>query len=181
MSWTFHDKALHSVSGTIIRGTPRLLNSAGNHHQHKLQRPDGAIQVKAPSTQGTRFRLARTQPRAGTVDPGGFTPRLRVSSSNGRTFDSPEAQLGQASQWSNLGQIVSPTDRIAGAFNARIAWHLILTRVPQSTGPKWPQSLRPSSSPQTDLTGKQRHLPCSDCCATCQGEADSSQVQPQAP
>jgi hypothetical protein len=29
------------LSRTIIRGTPRLLNSAGNHHQHKLQRPDG--------------------------------------------------------------------------------------------------------------------------------------------
>jgi hypothetical protein len=29
------------MSGTIIRGTPRLQNSADNHHQHKLQRPDG--------------------------------------------------------------------------------------------------------------------------------------------
>jgi hypothetical protein len=38
------------------------------------------IQVKAPSTQGTRSRLARAQPRAGTVDPGGFTPRPRASS-----------------------------------------------------------------------------------------------------
>jgi hypothetical protein len=35
--------------------------------------------------------------------------------------------------------------------------------------------------PLTDLTGKQCRLPCSDCCATRQGEADSSQVQPQAP
>jgi hypothetical protein len=25
------------VSRTIIRGTPRLLNSDGNHHEHKLQ------------------------------------------------------------------------------------------------------------------------------------------------
>jgi hypothetical protein len=32
----------------------------------------------------------------------------------------------------------------------------------------------------TDLTGKQRRSPCSDCCATHQGEADNSQVQPQA-
>jgi hypothetical protein len=30
--------------------------------------------------------------------------------------------------------------------------------------------------PLTDLTGKQRRLRCSDCCATRQGEADSSQV-----
>jgi hypothetical protein len=48
-------------------------------------------------------------------------PRSRASSSNGRTFDSPEAQLGQALRRSNLSQIASPTDRIVGAFNARIA------------------------------------------------------------
>jgi hypothetical protein len=53
----------------------------------------GAIQVKAPSTQGTRSRLARTQPRAGTVDPGVYMLRLRASSSDGRTLDSLEAQL----------------------------------------------------------------------------------------
>jgi hypothetical protein len=69
----------------------------------------GAIPVKAPSTQGTRSRLARAQPRAGTEDQGRFTPRPMVSSSNGRTFDSPEAQLGQASRRSNLGQITSPS------------------------------------------------------------------------
>jgi hypothetical protein len=80
-----------------------------------------ATPVKALSTQGTRFRLARAQARAGTVDQGRFTPRPRVSSSNGRTFDSPEAQLGQALRRSNLGRIATPTDRIAGAFNARIA------------------------------------------------------------
>jgi hypothetical protein len=32
----------------------------------------------------------------------------------------------------------------------------------------------------TDLTGKQRRSPLSDCCATRQGEADNSQVQAQA-
>jgi hypothetical protein len=79
------------------------------------------IPVKALSNQGTRSRLDRAQPREGTVDQGGFTPRPRVSSSNGRTFDSPEAPFGQASQRSNLGQIASLADRIAGAFNARIA------------------------------------------------------------
>jgi hypothetical protein len=46
--------------------------------------------------------------------------RSKVPSGNGRTFDSPEAQLEQASWRSNLGQIATPTDRIAGAFNARI-------------------------------------------------------------
>jgi hypothetical protein len=58
----------------------------------------GTIQVKASSTQGTRSRLARAQPRAETEVPDEFTPRPRASSSNGRTLDSPEAQLGQASQ-----------------------------------------------------------------------------------
>jgi hypothetical protein len=105
----------------------------------------GAIPVKAPSTQGTRSRLIRAQSRAVTVDQGRFAPRPRVSSSNGRTFDSPEVQFGQASRRSNLGQIASPADRIAGVFNARIAWHLILTRAFQSTRPKWPRSLRPST------------------------------------
>jgi hypothetical protein len=81
----------------------------------------GTIQIKASSTQETRYRLARAQPRAGTVVLDEFSPRPRASSSNGRTLDSPEPQLGQASSRSNLGQIASPTDRIAGAFNARIA------------------------------------------------------------
>jgi hypothetical protein len=105
----------------------------------------GAIRVRAQSTQGTRSRLARAQPRAKAVDLGGFTSSTRIPSSNGHTFDSPEAQLGQALRRSNLGQIATPTDRIAGAFNARIDWHLILTRAPQSIGPKWLQSLRRST------------------------------------
>jgi hypothetical protein len=77
----------------------------------------GVIKVEAQSTQGIRSRLARAQPRAKVADTGGFTSRPRVPSSNGRTFGSPEAQ---ASRRSNLGQIATPTDHIAGAFNARI-------------------------------------------------------------
>jgi hypothetical protein len=79
------------------------------------------IQVKASSTQGTRSRLARAQPWAGTVVPDEVTSRPRASSGGGRTLGTPEAQLGQASSRSNLGQITSPTDRIADAFNAGIA------------------------------------------------------------
>jgi hypothetical protein len=44
--------------------------------------------------------------------------RPRAPSSNGHTFGSPEAQ---SSPRSNLGQIATLTDRIAGAFNARMA------------------------------------------------------------
>jgi hypothetical protein len=54
----------------------------------------GTIQVKTSSTQGTRSRLARALPRAGTVVLDEFTPRPRASLSNVRTLDSPEAQLG---------------------------------------------------------------------------------------
>jgi hypothetical protein len=81
----------------------------------------GAIQVKASSTQGTRSRLARAQPRAGPIVPDEAVSRPRAPSDSGRTLGTPKAQLEQASSGSNLGQIASPTDRIAGAFNARIA------------------------------------------------------------
>jgi hypothetical protein len=77
----------------------------------------GAIKVKAQSTQGTRSRHARAQPWAKAADPEGFTSRPRAPLSDGHTFDSPEAQ---SSRRSNLGQIATPTDRIAGAFNARV-------------------------------------------------------------
>jgi hypothetical protein len=81
----------------------------------------GTVYVKASSTQGTRSRLVRAQPRVGTVVPDEVTSRPRASLGSGRTLGTPEAQPGQASSRSNLGQIASPTDRIAGAFNARIA------------------------------------------------------------
>jgi hypothetical protein len=81
----------------------------------------GTIQVKASYTQGAQSRLALAQPRAGTVAPDEVTSRPRASSGSGRTLSTPEAQLEQASSRSNLGQIASPTNRIAGAFNARIA------------------------------------------------------------
>jgi hypothetical protein len=55
--------------------------------------------------------------QAGAADPGGFMSRPRVPSSNGHTFGSPEAQ---SSPRSNLDQIATPTDRIAGAFNAKV-------------------------------------------------------------
>jgi hypothetical protein len=44
--------------------------------------------------------------------------RPRAPSSNGHTFSSPEAQ---SSPRSNLDQIATPTNRIAGAFNAKVA------------------------------------------------------------
>jgi hypothetical protein len=63
----------------------------------------GAVQVKASSTQGAQSRLARAQPRAGTVVPDEVTSRPRASSGGGRTLGTPEAQLEQASPRSNLG------------------------------------------------------------------------------
>jgi hypothetical protein len=57
-----------------------------------------------------------------SLGPGQPTPEnLRLAqgppSSNGHTFGSPEAQ---SSPRSNLGQITTPTDQIAGAFNAKV-------------------------------------------------------------
>jgi hypothetical protein len=106
--------------------------------------------------------LTRAQPRVGTVVPDEFTPRPRASSGSGRPLGSPEARLGQASLWSNLGQTASPTDRFAGTLNAGDAWRRILTHAPQAGRPKWPQSLRPSSL-LSDLTRKQRRSLRSDC------------------
>jgi hypothetical protein len=40
------------LSGTVIRGTPTLLNTAGKHPQHRPQRLMGTIQDKATSTKG---------------------------------------------------------------------------------------------------------------------------------
>jgi hypothetical protein len=110
----------------------------------------GAIKVKVWSTQGTRSRLTRAQPRTKAADPRGFTSRPRAPSSDGHNFGSPEAQ---SSRRSNLGQIATPTDRIAGQSRSDRS-HI--------------------AAPLTDLTGKQRRLPRSDCCATRQSEADSS-------
>ena len=62
-------------------------------------------------------------PRPSPASGKGSRPRrIYVSpeapSSNGHTFGSPEAQ---SSPRSNLGQIATPTDQIAGAFNAEVA------------------------------------------------------------
>jgi hypothetical protein len=79
----------------------------------------GAIQVKAPSTQGTRSRLARAQPRAGTVDQGGFTPRPRVSSSNGRTLARPRPSSGRLRSEATLAR--SPMISMASGDGLRLA------------------------------------------------------------
>jgi hypothetical protein len=64
--------------------------------------------------------LASPEPSLGQGQPTPEDSRLARGppSSNGHTFGSPKAQ---ATPRSNLGQIATPTDRIAGAFNARMA------------------------------------------------------------
>jgi hypothetical protein len=113
-----------------------LLNLARKYLQNKPQKLISTIQVRASSTKGRDLIRAQPRLRAGTVVPHGFTPRPRASSGSGRTLGSPEAQLGQTLSCSDLGQIAQPTDRIACAFIAGIAYHLILTRVTQSARSK---------------------------------------------
>jgi hypothetical protein len=108
--------------GTIIRGTPKTPKSQlVTPINTKLQRPDGH-----DSGQGSVHPRDTISSRPSPASDRNSRPRQIYASPEGllkqwRTLDSPEAQLGQASRRSNLGRIATPTDRIAGAFNARIA------------------------------------------------------------
>jgi hypothetical protein len=78
----------------------------------------GAIKSRIGPFEGLDH--ASPEPSLGQGQP---TPEdLRLArgppSSNGHTFGSPEVQ---SSPRSNLGQIATPTDQIAGAFNAKVA------------------------------------------------------------
>jgi hypothetical protein len=118
-SSTSTPKPLLYLSGTIIRGTLKTPNSQlVTPISTKLQRPDGCDKVRDWSIRWTRSRLARAQPRARAADPGGSTSRPRPPSSDEHTSGSPEAQ---SSPRSNPGQFATPTDQIAGAFNAKVA------------------------------------------------------------
>jgi hypothetical protein len=107
--------------GTIIRDTPNTPKHGWKTSSEQTIKTDKRGSSQGLVYQGTRSRLARAWPRAGTVVPGGFTPRPRASTGSGRTLGSPEAKLGQTLSSSDLGQIALPTDRIACAFNAGIA------------------------------------------------------------
>jgi hypothetical protein len=76
----------------------------------------GAIQVKAPSK---GHDLASPEPSLGQEQQTQVDSRLARGSPQA-TGAPGSGQLGKASRRSNLGQITSPTYRIAGAFNARI-------------------------------------------------------------
>jgi hypothetical protein len=77
----------------------------------------GAIKSRLGPLKG--HDLASPKPSLGQGQPTPEDSRLaRAPSSNGHTFGSPEAQ---SSPRSNLGQIATTTDCIAGAFNARVA------------------------------------------------------------
>jgi hypothetical protein len=78
---------------------------------HDLASPEPSLGQGQPTPED--LRLARGPPQA-TNTP---SARPRAPSGDGHTFGSPEAQ---SSPRSNLGQIATPTDRIAGAFNARM-------------------------------------------------------------
>ena len=80
------------LSGTIIRGTLKTPKSQlVTPISTKLQRPDGRNSGQGSVHSRDTISPRPSQPRAKAVDPGGFTSRLRAPSSNGRTFDSPEA------------------------------------------------------------------------------------------
>jgi hypothetical protein len=77
----------------------------------------GAIKSRLGPLKG--HDLASPEPSLGQGQPTPEDSRLAEGpSSNGHTFGSPEAL---SSPRSNLGQIATTTDRIAGAFNAKVA------------------------------------------------------------
>jgi hypothetical protein len=100
---------------------PRGLHPAGalaRTHRNKTQpRKAGPLAKKCDKSLQASIKTP-FEARARAADPGGFTSRPRAPSSNGHTSGSPEAQ---SSPRSNLGQIATTTDRIAGAFNAKVA------------------------------------------------------------
>jgi hypothetical protein len=109
------------MSGTVIRGTPNTPKHGWKTSSEQTVKDDKHGSSQGLVYQGTRSRLARARPQAGTVVLDGFTPRPRASTGSGRTLGSPEAKLGQTLSCSDLGQVASPTDHITCAFNAGIA------------------------------------------------------------
>jgi hypothetical protein len=79
------------LSGTVIRGAPNTPKYGWQPPSAQTAKADGRGSGQGLVYQGTRSRLTRAQPRAGTVVPDEFTPCPRASSSNGRTLDSLEA------------------------------------------------------------------------------------------
>jgi hypothetical protein len=78
----------------------------------------GAIKSRIGPLKGHDLASPEPSLGQGQPTPEDFTSRPRTPSSNGHTFGSPEAQ---SSPRSNLGPITAPTDRITGAFNAKVA------------------------------------------------------------
>ena len=76
--------------------------------------------IKSGISPFERLDHASPEPSLGQGQPTPEDSRLARGppSSNEHTFGSLEAQ---SSPRSNLGQIATPTDRIAGAFNAKVA------------------------------------------------------------
>jgi hypothetical protein len=134
----------------------------------------GAVQVKASSTQGTRSRPS---------------PASGGNSSPGRIHASPEGLLRQ---WAHPRLSRSPA---RAGFVVKQPWPNRLTNRPHRRHIQCGDRLTPypdtrasvgqaevtavTSLPLlTDLTGKQRRSPRSDCCASHPGKADNKSRSP---
>jgi hypothetical protein len=153
-----------SLSGTIIRGTPRLLISAGNPHQHEaakawwarlrsrlsppkghnLASPEPSLGQRQPTQEDSR--LARGSPQATDA------PSTRPRPSSGRLHG--EATLARSPRQPTISQ----EHLMQGSPNT-LSWRALLSWQSRSDRSHF-------AAPLTDLTGKQRRLPHSDCCAT---------------
>jgi hypothetical protein len=114
------------LSGTIIRGTPRLLISAGKPHQHKDAKTWWArLRSRLSPLKG--HDLASPEPSLGQRQPTPEDSRLVRGSpqATDTTSARPRTVFAEKQPWPN-----HHANRIVGAFNARIAWHLIPTHAP---------------------------------------------------
>ena len=110
------------LSGTIIRGTLKTPNSQlVTPISIKLQRPDGCDLVRDHRIgpfEGLDHASPEPSPGQGQPTPEDCRLARGPPFYGGRISGSPEAL---ASLRSNPDQIAAPTDRVAGAFNAKVA------------------------------------------------------------
>jgi hypothetical protein len=158
-----------NLSGTIIRGTTRLLISAGNPHQHKAAKSWWArLRSRLSPLQG--HDLALPEPSLGQRQP---TPKdSRLARGPPQATDTPsarprpslrrEATLDRSPRQPTVSQ-----EHLMQGSPDTLSWCALFSRQSRSDRSHF-------TAPLTDLTRKQCRLRRSDCCATRQSEAYSS-------
>jgi hypothetical protein len=134
----------------------RLRSRLGPLKGHDLTSPEPSLGQGQPTPEDSR--LARGPPQ--TTD----TPSARPRPSLRR-----EATLARSPRRPTVSH-----EHLMQGWPDTLSWRALFSRQSRSDRSHF-------AAPLTDLTRRQRHLRRSNCCATRQSEADSSQVRPRAP